>query len=189
VLDAHRTGVALALRAFPFPHAGIVARLHPGNRLACGVARRGERDGAQPAGLEALGDADEIAVFCLEHALEHRAQRVGVDQALRRRQRRLPAREKTAAPAQRACGQVAQVDAEDMVDADAAPHLGEAFRLLCEGPAAGGEKRGVDAAGRHAGQNVGDGVGDLARQQSQHADLIRGARAPAAEDEGQMRLV
>ena len=88
----------------------------------------------------------------------------GVDHALRRRQRRLAARQQPAAPAQRAPHQVAQVDAEHLVDAEVAPHLGQLVELLDERLLPRGEERRVDAAGRDAGQDVGDRCRKLPRE-------------------------
>ena len=42
------------------------------------------------------------------------------------------------------------------------------------------QEGGVDAAGRDAGQDVGDGLGKLARKNAQDANLIRAPRAAAA---------
>ena len=55
VIDAKRAADAFALRPLPGLDAAVVARLHPGHRLARRVARRGERDGPQPAGVAGSG--------------------------------------------------------------------------------------------------------------------------------------
>ena len=111
---------------------------------------------------------------------------VGVDHALRGWQRRLAAGDQPAAPAQRCAtsgragrrGTPASMRRSLHISASSLDLL--RIRLLPRG-----EERRVDAAGRDAGQDVGNDVGKLARQIAQHADLIRAARAAAAQHERQ----
>ena len=177
VIDPQRAHRALAQRPLPRRHRAVLARLHPRHRLAGGVARRGQRERAQPAVAQALVDAGQRPIGRMQLALEHFAQRLGVDHALGRRQRRLAAGDQPAAPSQRAPRQVVSVDAEHVVDAEVAPHLGQLVDLLLIRLLPRGEERGVDAAGRDAGQDVGHRFRKFAGENPQHADLVRRPRS------------
>ena len=66
------------------------------------------------------------------------------------------ARRQPAAPAQAAPREVAEVDLEDLVDVEVAPHLRQLLDLFRIRLLPRGEEGGVDAAGRHAGEDVGN---------------------------------
>ncbi len=189
MVDAHRAGVALALRPLPRRDEAVLARLHPRDRLAGCVVRRRQRDRAQPAGLQALGNPREHAVVRLECAVEQHAERSRVDQAFRRRQRRRAGRHQASAPAERTRRQIAQVDTEYFVHVDAGPEACEPFDFLAERLLPRCQVRRVDPAGRHARQDARDDVRKAARKDPEKADLIRGARAAAAEHESQVGSV
>ena len=81
------------------------------------------------------------------------------------------------------------VDAEHLVDAEVAPHLRQLVDLLDERLLPRGEERRVDAAGRDAGQDVGDGRRKFAREifaarrpDTRRARRRRSARAPGPAD-------
>jgi hypothetical protein len=116
-------------------------------------------------------------------ALEHFAQRLGVHHAFRRRERRFSARQQTASPAERAPPQVARIDVEHIVDAEVAPHLGQLVDLLWIRFLPRRKERRIDAARRHARQDVGYRFRKFPGENSQDADLIRATCTTAAEDE------
>jgi hypothetical protein len=97
------------------------------------------------------------------------------------RQRRLAARRQPAAPAQAAPRRGPNVDVEDLVDVEVAPHLGQLLDLFRIRFLSRGNEGGVDAAGRDAGEDVGNGGWKFARQVAQHPNLIGGARAAATQ--------
>jgi hypothetical protein len=185
MLDAKRACRAHALRPLPGADAAVRPCLQPGYRLTCRIARRRHRDGAQPAGLQVSRNAGNLAVLCLEDALEQLPQRRSVDHALGGRQRVFATSQQPSAPPHGTAGKIAQVDAEHVVDADVCPDLGEVLHLLSEQLRPCGQVCGVDAPRRHASQDVGDDARKLPRQHAEKADLIGGARAAAAQRERQ----
>jgi hypothetical protein len=187
MVATERAAGALAVRPFPGLDTAVIARLHPRDRLPCRVTRCGQRDCPQPAILQAPRDAVDAAGLRLEHALEQRAKRRRIDETPRPRQWRSAARQQTSAPSRGARRQIAQIDAEHILDMQVAPDVYEVLEFPGKRLLMRSQICRVDSAGRHAGQNVRGKVGKRARQMPENPDLVRGARTAAGEHESQIR--
>ena len=187
VIDPQRAHLALALRPLPRRHRAILARLHPGDRLAGGVARRGQRERAQPPGAQAGVDAVDRAVGGgVQLALEHFAAAAWC------RPCSSPACSGdlppvSSRPPQRTARHIRSWSTRNTcVDAQVAPHLGQLVELLDERLLPRGDERRVDARRpRRRSGFRGWPSGNCAREILQHADLVRAARAATTQHEAQ----
>ena len=84
--------------------------------------------------------------------------------------------------------QIADVDPEHVVDVEARPDGREVLDTFRKRLLPRGQIRGVDASGRHTGEDSRHDVGKLSREDAQEADLVGTARAPAAQDKGQVSI-
>jgi hypothetical protein len=186
MVDSECAGGALALRPFPGVDTAVIARLYPCDRLPCRVTRCGQRDRPQPAILQAPRDAVNAAGLRLEHAFEQRAKRRGIDETPRRRQDRPASRQQASAPSRGPRRQIAQIDAEHILDTQTAPDIYEVLEFPGKRFLMRSQISRVDSAGRYSGKDVREKVGKHARQVAENPDLVRGARTAAGEYESQI---
>ncbi len=186
MVDAQRARSALALRPLPRSDTGVVARLHPRDRLAGRVTGCGQRDRPQPPILEASCDAVDAAGLRLQHPLQERAKRGGIDETPCRRQGRAASRQQPSAPSHGARRQVAQVDAEHLLDAQTGPDVDEVLEVAGKRFLVCCQERRVYPAGRYPRQNVRGQLGKYTSEVAENSNLIGGARTAAGEHKSQI---
>ena len=186
MVDSERAGGAPALRPFPGLDTAVIARLHPRDRLPCRVTRCGQRDRPQPAILQAPRDAVDAAGLRLEHAFEQPAKRGRIDKTPRRRQGRPASRQQTSAPSRSARRQIAQIDAEHILDTQTVPDVNEVLEFPGKRFLMRSQISRVNSAGRYSSKDVRGKVGKDARQVAENPDLVRGTRTAAGEHESQI---
>ena len=99
----------------------------------------------------------------------------------------LASREQASAPSHGPRRQIAQIDAEHVLDAQAVQISTRFSSLPAERLLTRSEVGRVDAAGRDPGEDVGDEIGKHARQVTENPDLVRGTGTAAGEHESQIR--
>ena len=97
--------------------------------------------------IQTPGDAMNGPRLRIEHALEQRPKRRRINKAPRHRQRRSAARQETSAPPRGARGQIAQIDAEHILDMQTTPDLDEVLEVARKRLLMRSQVRRVDSAG------------------------------------------
>ena len=175
------------LRAPLGPFPGLdVASLDPGDRVPRRPLDRRHGHRVEPAALQVPGDAGQHAAgvrLDVKDVREVASERRRVDQAANLRPVAQAARSQVQEPADDDLAQRPAVVPEDVVGRQIEPGPAEFLRRLDGAARVGREKRGVDRAGRDAGQHVEVELRQPLRQVPDQADLIGRAGAAAGEDE------
>lgn len=81
------------------------------------------------------------------------------------------------------------INAEDLIDGERRPDRGEIIDGRGKRPAVRRQERGVDRAGGHAGDYTYVQVGVPTRKPAKQSHLVRRARPPSVEDDGQIVML
>ena len=175
VLDGQFRDPGAPVGALPFH--GIVT-LDPEDRLPRRVVRRAEGCRPEPARGEVVADSGEFAVHGVHGVGQVFTQGLGIQQAPDLYRAHGSPRKELPAPAEQVLPQRPEVRAEDPLDGQLAPQVGQLVRGLPEGAVMRGQVGRVDGPGAHSGD---DGYLQLrkpARQVKRRTPAWYAERAP-----------